>query len=126
MNRLFKSVVYLLFFLLFIVAGQADYTPDAPISRPISSAPSYRQTQNPCRRTVDHLFTNRFADLPQMVISIDNPDHYKFKCMLRILAAWKEHQKQELQTTHIDYHSYYTCYTDAVDYYVYALRRIVI
>ena len=44
----------------------------------------------------------------------------------RILAALNELKKQELQTNHIVCHTFHSLYTDAVDYYIYALRRIII
>ncbi|WP_455671842.1 hypothetical protein [Phocaeicola sp.] len=121
-----KIVISLLFSLLIMaVAGQEDYASSA---KSISHTPtsSYRQSQSPCKRTMDFIFTHRFADMPQAVLSLDNPDSSKSKCVLRLLASLNEFRKQELQTTHIDHHLLSSHYPHAVDYYIYALRRIII
>lgn len=125
MNNMLKSIVYILFFLLFMLTvGQDYHAIESTNCHPAASC--YRQQPDPCQKTVDYLFTNRFADMPQMAISLDNPDHSKFKCIIRLLATVREYKKQELQTNHITCHSAYSLHTDAVDYYIYALRRIII
>lgn len=125
MNNMLRYIVYILLFLLFTITVDQDYhtveTTDLP---PQTSY--YQQQQDPCKRTVDFLFTNNFADMPQIAISLDNPSTSKFKCIVRILAALNELKKQELQTNHIVCHTFHSLYTDAVDYYIYALRRIII
>ena len=45
---------------------------------------------------------------------------------LTIGSYLNELKKQELQTNHIVCHTFHSLYTDAVDYYIYALRRIII
>lgn len=125
MNNMLKSVVYILFFLLFIVTvGQDHYIFEATNCHPNTSC--YQQQQDPCKRTVDFIFTNNFADVPQIAMSLDNPNTSKFKCIARLLTTLNEHLKQELQTNHIISPSFYSLHTNAVDYYIYALRRIII
>ena len=110
MNNMLRYIVYILLFLLFtITVGQDYHTVETTDLPPQTSC--YQQQQDPCKRTVDFLFTNNFADMPQIV---------------RILAALNELKKQELQTNHIVCHTFHSLYTDAVDYYIYALRRIII
>lgn len=125
MNNMLKSIVYILFFLLFMLVVGQDQCAMEPTNCH-SDTTCYQQQPDPCKKAVDYLFTNRFADIPQMAISLDNPDHSKFKCIVRLLAAVREYKKQELQTNHIDCRSAYSLHTDAVDYYIYALRRIII
>lgn len=121
MNNMLRYIVYILLFLLFtITVGQDYHTVETTDLPPQTSC--YQQQQDPCKRTVDFLFTNNFADMPQ----IANPSTSKFKCIVRILAALNELKKQELQTNHIVCHTFHSLYTDAVDYYIYALRRIII
>lgn len=125
MNDMLRYVVYILLFLLFtITVDQDHYTVEPTDLHPQTSC--YQQQQDPCKRTVDFLFTNNFADMPQIAISLDNPSTSKFKCIVRILTALSELKKQELQTNHIVCHTFHSLYTDAVDYYIYALRRIII
>ena len=125
MNNMLRYIVYILLFLLFtITVGQDYHTVETTDLPPQTSC--YQQQQDPCKRTVDFLFTNNFADMPQIAISLDNPSTSKFKCIVRILAALNELKKQELQTNHIVCHTFHSLYTDAVDYYIYALRRIII
>ena len=125
MNNMLKYIVYILFFLLFTITTEQDYpTIDATNAHPHTSC--YQQQQDPCKKTMDFLLTNHFADIPQMVLSLDNPAASKFKCIARILTAFSELKKQELQTNHIACHTFHSLYTDAVDYYIYALRRIII
>ena len=64
--------------------------------------------------------------MPQIAISLDNPSTSKFKCIARILTALGELNTQKLQTNHIACPTFHSLYTDAVDYYIYALRRIII
>ena len=98
MNNMLKYVVYILFFLLLTtLADQDRYTVESTVPHPQESY--YRQQQDPCEKTVNYLFTNSFADMPQMAISLDN---------------------------HIACPTFHSLYTDAVDYYIYALRRIII
>lgn len=125
MNNMLKYIVYILFFLLFIVTVGQDYNATKPtICHPNTSC--YQQQQDPCKKTVDFLFTNHFADMPQTAISLDNSANSKFKCLVRLLTALNELKKQELQTNHIICHSLYPLHSDTVDYYIYALRRIII
>lgn len=125
MNNMLRYIVYILLFLLFtITVGQDYHTVETTDLPPQTSC--YQQQQDPCKRTVDFLFTNNFADMPQIAISLDNPSTSKFKCIVRILAALNELKKQEVQTNHIVCHTFHSLYTDAVDYYIYALRRIII
>lgn len=92
MNNMLRYIVYILLFLLFTITVDQDYhtveTTDLP---PQTSC--YQQQQDPCKRTVDFLFTNNFADMPQIAISLDNPSTSKFKCIVRILAALNELKK---------------------------------
>lgn len=125
MNNMLKSIVYILFFLLFImIVGQDHYTLEPTNCH--SNTPCYQQQPDPCKKTVDFLFTNNFADMPQMAISLDNPSTSKFKCIARLLTMLSEINKQELQTNNIICHSSYSLHANAVDYYIYALRRIII
>ncbi len=125
MNNMLKYVVYILFFLLLTtLADQDRYTVESTVPHPQESY--YRQQQDPCEKTVNYLFTNNFADMPQMAISLDNPSTSKFKCIARILTALGELNTQKLQTNHIACPTFHSLYTDAVDYYIYALRRIII
>lgn len=125
MNNMLKYTVYILLFLLFMVTVDQDHaTVESTNCHPTTSC--YRQQQDPCKKTVDFLFTNNFADMPQMAISLDNPSTSKFKCIARILTALNEFKKQELQTNHIVCHTFYSLHSNAVDYYIYALRRIII
>lgn len=125
MNNMLKYIVYILFLLLLTVTVERDYYKVEPTNcHPNTSC--YRQQQNPCKKTMDFLFTNNFADMPQMAISLDNPATSKFKCLARILTAFNELKKQELQTIHIVCHSFYSLHANAIDYYIYALRRIII
>lgn len=125
MNNMLKHIVYFLLFLLFTVTVEKDYNATKPANcQPNTSC--YQQQQDPCKKTVDFLFTNHFADMPQAALSLDNPNTSKFKCLVRLLAALNELKKQELQTNHIICHSLYPLHSDAVDYYIYALRRIII
>ena len=97
MNNMLRYVVYILLFLLFTITVDQDH------------------------------YTVEPTDLhPQTAISLDNPSTSKFKCIVRILTALSELKKQELQTNHIVCHTFHSLYTDAVDYYIYALRRIII
>ena len=96
MNNMLRYIVYILLFLLFtITVGQDYHTVETTDLPPQTSC--YQQQQDPCKRTVDFLFTNNFADMPQIAISLDNPSTSKFKCIVRILAALNELKKQELQ-----------------------------
>ena len=125
MNNMLKYIGYILFFLLFTVTVGQDYHATKPtICHPNTSC--YQQQQDPCKKTVDFLFTNHFADMPQTAISLDNPANSKFKCLVRLLTTLHELNKQELQANNIICHSSYLLHTDAVDYYIYALRRIII
>ena len=125
MNNTLRYIVYILFFLLFTVTVDQDHYTAEPASGH-SGTSCYQQQQDPCKKTMDFLFTNHFADLPQTAISLDSPASSKFKCMVRILTALNELKKQELQTSHIVCHTFYPLPTNAVDYYIYALRRIII
>lgn len=125
MNHILKYIVSTLFFLLCAITVELeDYVTESATAHP--QTPCYQQQEDPCKKTMDFLFINRFADLPQMVLSTDHSSTSKFKCIARILAAFHEWNKQELQTNHIVRHTFYSPYTDAVDYYIYALRRIII
>ena len=124
MNNMLRSIVYILFFLLFVTVEQDSYAQDTANSQTNTSC--YQQQQDPCKKAVDFLFTNHFADIPQMAVSFDNPGASKFKCIARLLAALNEYKKQEKQTNNIDYHSIHLLHADVVDYYVYTLRRIII
>lgn len=125
MNNVLKSIVYIFFFLLFMVTvGQDEYIQEKADRHPNTSC--YQQQRTPCKKTMDFLFNNNYADIPQMAVSLDNPTNSKFKCIARLLTALNELKKQELQTNHIVCHSFYSLHADAVDYYVYALRRIII
>ena len=117
MNNILKIFISLLFFLLLITtAGQEEYA---------SVKSSFFQKSNV--KTMDFLFINRFADMPQVAIALDNPDlTSKSKCALRLLATLNDFWKQELQTNNIHFHSSISHYSHAVDYYIYALRRIII
>ena len=107
MNNMLRYVVYILLFLLFtITVDQDHYTVEPTDLHPQTSC--YQQQQDPCKRTVDFLFTNNFADMPQIAISLDNPSTSKFKCIVRILTALSELKKQELQTNHIVCHSFHS------------------
>lgn len=127
MNSMLKVMIsFILFLLIMTIVGQEDYTSIGSKTQ-YTSCSSYRQTQNPCKKTMDFILTNRFADMPQAALTLDNPDvSSKSKCILRLLAAFCENRKQELQTIHIDYHLQSSFYSHAVDYYIYALRRIII
>ena len=111
MNNMLRYIVYILLFLLFtITVGQDYHTVETTDLPPQTSC--YQQQQDPCKRTVDFLFTNNFADMPQIAISLDNPSTSKFKCIVRILAALNELKKQELQTNHIVCHTFHSLYTE--------------
>ena len=113
MNNMLRYIVYILLFLLFtITVGQDYHTVETTDLPPQTSC--YQQQQDPCKRTVDFLFTNNFADMPQIAISLDNPSTSKFKCIVRILTALSELKKQELQTNHIVCHTFHSLYTDAL------------
>lgn len=121
-----KTIVLFLFLLLIVSIGQENYASAVSLPSPHKGTSLYQQSQSPCKKTMDFLFTNRFADIPQIAITLDNHDHFKSKCALRLLAALNEYRKLELQSIHIDYHSFHSLHTDAIDYYIYALRRILI
>lgn len=125
MDNMLRHIVYTLLFLLFtLTVGRNDYVAESS-GRP-SATSCYRQQQSPCKKTMDFLFTNRFADMPQLVLSVDNVSTSKLKSIARAWAALNELKKQELQTNHIVCHAFHSLYTDAVDYYIYALRRIIV
>ena len=129
MNNILKIFISLLFSLLLMtIVGQEEctsVTSSSPQKSSITS--SYQQTQSPCKKTMDFLFINRFADMPQVAIALDNPDlTSKSKCALRLLATLNDFWKQELQTNNLHFHSFISHYSHAVDYYIYALRRIII
>lgn len=130
MNNILKIFISLLFFLLLITtAGQEEYASvKSSFFQKSNVTSSYQQTQSPCKKTMDYfLFINRFADMPQVAIALDNPDlTSKSKCALRLLATLNDFWKQELQTNNIHFHSSISHYSHAVDYYIYALRRIII
>jgi len=121
MNNILKIFISLLFFLLLITtAGQEEYASvKSSFFQKSNVTSSYQQTQSPCKKTMDFLFINRFADMPQVAIALD-------KCALRLLATLNDFWKQELQTNNIHFHSSISHYSHAVDYYIYALRRIII
>ena len=117
MNNILKIFISLLFFLLLITtAGQEEYASvKSSFFQKSNVTSSYQQTQSPCKKTMDFLFINRFADMPQVAIALDNPDlTSKSKCALR------------LQTNNRHFHSSISHYSHAVDYYIDALRRIII
>lgn len=129
MNNILKIFISLLFFLLLITtAGQEEYASvKSSFFQKSNVTSSYQQTQSPCKKTMDFLFINRFADMPQVAIALDNPDlTSKSKCALRLLATLNDFWKQEQQTNNIHFHSSISHYSHAVDYYIYALRRIII
>lgn len=126
MNNMLRHIVYILFLLLLTITAEQDYHAAEPADCH-SNASCYRQQQDPCKDTVDFLFTNHFADMPQIaVVSPDNPINSKFKCLARVLTVLNEYKKQKSQTGDITGHSPYPLHSDAVDYYIYALRRIII
>lgn len=120
-----RHIVYTLLFLLFtLTVGGSDHAIES--SGCLSVTSCYQQQQDPCKKTMDFLFTNHFADMPQPVLSADKASTSKFKCIVRVLATLNELKKQELQTNHTVCHPFHGLYTDAVDYYIYALRRIIV
>ena len=83
MNNILKIFISLLFFLLLITtAGQEEYASvKSSFFQKSNVTSSYQQTQSPCKKTMDFLFINRFADMPQVAIALDNPDlTSKSKC----------------------------------------------
>lgn len=57
MNNMLRYIVYILLFLLFtITVGQDYHTVETTDLPPQTSC--YQQQQDPCKRTVDFLFTN--------------------------------------------------------------------
>lgn len=110
MNNILKIFISLLFFLLLITtAGQEEYASvKSSFFQKSNVTSSYQQTQSPCKKTMDFLFINRFADMPQVAIALDNPDlTSKSKCALRLLATLNDFWKQELQTTYIFIHPFH-------------------
>ncbi len=118
-------IVFLL--LLGVADGKAPYASAALPDEPKAASASYfQQEESPYEETKDYLFDNAFADLPHPAISLDLHHHSKFKTLMRMLTHIAEHQKQ----TSRNYSSHNlisdACHSDAVDYYIYALRRILL
>ena len=65
MNNILKIFISLLFFLLLITtAGQEEYASvKSSFFQKSNVTSSYQQTQSPCKKTMDFLFINRFADM---------------------------------------------------------------
>lgn len=129
MGNILRYMVYGLFFLLFMFTVEQDDSlqSNTPLlSYPHCATSCYRRQQDPCEKTMNFLFTHRFADMPQTVLSFDNLSTSKFKCIVRILTAQGESQKRQQRTSRTIHPAAYPLHSDAVDYYIYALRRIVI
>lgn len=127
MNQLWRLLVSILFLLLFVAVEREDYAPSTSNDTFPSSTSSYRQQQNPCEETMDFILTNHFAGLFQGGLSSDSPTGSKFKCLYRWLSSLTEQREREPQNTRKKMHaSLYSLHNDAVDYYIYALRRILI
>ncbi len=91
-----------------------------------TSVSYFEQEDNPYDEARDYLYGNTFADLPHNAISLDFQYHSKFKCLMRLLADINEQQKQTSRKKSSLYHISDANACNAVDYYIYALRHILI
>lgn len=124
-----KATVSLLLFLLMMITAGEDNCASTETVTPVfhTSSCSYHPTQSPSQKTMDFILNNRFADVSCTLFTADTSHQsLKSRCVLRLLAALCECGIPELQTNHIDYHLHSSLYPHAVDYYIYALRRIII
>ncbi len=118
-------IVFLL--LLGVADGKAPYASAALPDEPKAASASYfQQEESPYEETKDYLFDNAFADLPHHAISLDFQHNSKFKSLMRWLTYITENQKQisRRDSSPRDITDALAC--NAVDYYIYALRRILL
>lgn len=127
MSQLLRLIVSILFLLLFATVEREYYVSHAEYTLSQENTSSYQQQQDPCQRTVDFILTNHFTGLLHPVFASDLPNGSKFKCLYRLLTSLTEHHEQGPQDSRKKVHpSLYSLHQDAVAYYIYALRRILI
>ncbi len=128
MKRLlyFGGVFIVLLLLLGVADGETSHTPHSLSDEQRTVSVSYfQQEENPYDEAKDYLFDNAFADIPHNAISLDIKYNSKSKYLMRLLTYINELQKQTSRKKS-SYHISDVCHSDAVDYYIYALRRILI
>lgn len=127
MKGMLKFVALLWLFMLLIAMGQVQRVAVGGEQKRSGTTCCYTQTQHPWEETIAHLLANRFANLPQTVVSPETCDTLsKLKVLSQLRKEWEYLWKLPLHpvsTAPQDFHPYGRC---AIDYYIYTLRRIVI
>lgn len=127
MSALLKHGMYMIFFfLLALTVSEESATVEQATAMPVSATSHYEPLRDPYEKTMDYLFDHQFADMPQTAFSADYSPLSKFKCLVRLLSSFQDRYKQSLPQARCKAHPEHAPCTEAVDYYVFTLRHILI